>query len=236
MSKPGIPAISSKSLNTQFDRLDLAALIFTMAFPTFVTLVYFQWLQHSDSSLQQIAFGIGKVIQFGFPIAWVWFRHREKLFRKSKFRTFSQNDIFIGVGFGLLVVASMFLIYFFVIAPTETGTLLNEKVKAKVAQMGLNSFWKYLGVGIFYALCHSFMEEYYWRWFVFDFLQKYVSNAWANLLSSVGFMAHHVVLLGFFLTGPFGLTLCQPASPLAARFGLGSSRKRTNFVSHGSAT
>ncbi|MFK7767020.1 MAG: CPBP family intramembrane glutamic endopeptidase [Mariniblastus sp.] len=189
---------NSAASTVRFDRLDLAALIFTMVFPTFVTLVYFQWLQNSESSLQQVAFGMGKIVQFGFPIAWVWFRHRDKLFRKSKFKTFSRNDIFAGIGFGLAVVVAMFVIYFFVLAPTETGTKLNEMVKAKVSQMGLDSFWKYLAVGVFYAICHSFLEEYYWRWFVFEFLQKFVSTAWANFLSSVGFMAHHVVLLGFF--------------------------------------
>ena len=42
------------------------------------------------------------------------------------------------------------------------------------------------------------MEEYYWRWFVFDYLKKFTSKIYANLISSVGFMAHHVVLLGFY--------------------------------------
>lgn len=67
-------------------------------------------------------------------------------------------------------------------------------------------------MGIFYAICHSFLEEYYWRWFVFDFLQKFVSTLVANLLSSFAFMAHHVILLGFFFgwDSPltYGFSLC----------------------------
>jgi len=183
---------------TGLDRWDLGALIFAMVFPTIVTLVYFQWLQHSESSLQQIAYGVGKVLQFGFPIAWVWFRYREKLFIKSTRHESARTDNLIGIGFGLLVVVAMFLLYFLLLAPTATGEQLNEMVKAKISQTGLDSFWKYLAVGVFYSLCHSLLEEYYWRWFVFDLLRMYISVAWANVISSLGFMAHHVILLGFF--------------------------------------
>ncbi len=236
MSTPQIPAISAKNSDSPYDRLDLAALIFTMVFPTIVTLVYFQWLQDSESSIQQIAFGIGKTIQFGFPIAWVWFRHREKIFRKPKFRTFSQSDIFIGIGFGFLVVAAMAVMYFFVLAPTETGARLGETAKAKIAKMGLDSFWMYLGVGIFYALCHSFLEEYYWRWFVFDFLQKYVSTLWANLLSSIGFMAHHVILLGFYFNWSFWTYLLSAGVAVGGAFWAWQFKKtaklRAPWISH----
>ena len=43
------------------------AVIFAMVFPTVVTLVYFQLLANSDSRLQQVAYGIGKTLQFLFP-------------------------------------------------------------------------------------------------------------------------------------------------------------------------
>ena len=31
----------------------------------------------------------------------------------------------------------------------------------------MDGLWKYIALGAFYAVCHSFLEEYYWRWFVF---------------------------------------------------------------------
>ena len=191
---------------------DLVAIAFAIIFPTIVTLVYFQWLKDSESSFQQIAFGIGKLLQFGFPVAWIWFWHRSKLQRRvnsdpgkhehdepdRKRKATTRHAILIGISFGLLVVAGMFGIYFLLIANSEIAPQLGVMVQEKVIDMGINSFWKYAAMGVFYALCHSFLEEYYWRWFVFDMLQKFVSTPLAIVISSLGFMAHHVILLGFF--------------------------------------
>ena len=54
------------------------------------------------------------------------------------------------------------------------------------------------GRGRVLCLAHSLLEEYYWRWFVFGQLYKNWSLSLAILVSSVGFMAHHVVLLATF--------------------------------------
>ncbi len=174
---------------------DWIAVTFAMLVPTVVTLVYFQWLKDSDSSLQQIAYGIGKVIQFGFPMAWVliWYRHKLTWSGQR-----NPKQVWLGVGFGVLVVAAMFAIYFLLIAPSEVAAGLTEMVKEKIGGLELDSIWKYVGLGCFYSLGHSFLEEYYWRWFMFDYLKKFTTKLWANVLSSLGFMSHHVVLLAFF--------------------------------------
>ena len=191
---------------------DFLALAFAIALPTFVTLVYFEWLEDFSSQFQQVAFAIGKIIQFGFPLAWVWLWYRKRLRTFSPFARdthpnadekinrhwASQHANGIGVAFGLLVVTAMFGIYLFLIKGTELGDELSILVREKVIDMGLVSYWKYISLGIFYALCHSFLEEYYWRWFVFDLLKKFVRPVFAMIISGLGFMAHHVVLLGTF--------------------------------------
>jgi len=195
---------------------DWLAVAFAMLVPTAVTLVYFQWLKDSGSSFQQIAYAIGKALQFGFPIAWVLIWYRHKLNRSANgprgLGGANSKQIWIGFGFGLLVVATMFAIYFLLIQPSEVAAGLTEMVKEKVSGLGVDSVWKYLGLGCFYALGHSFLEEYYWRWFVFDYLKKFTSTWAANILSSLGFMAHHVILLAFF----FGWS-----SPLTTQGSLG---------------
>jgi len=40
-------------------------------------------------------------------------------------------------------------------------------------------------VGVFYALCHSLLEEYYWRWFVFARLREQMRLSTAMMVSSV---------------------------------------------------
>ena len=82
------------------------------------------------------------------------------------------------------------------------GDVLEEmkgKVGEKVAGLGMDSVWKFAMLSTFYALVHSFLEEYYWRWFVYDLLKRFVNVPMANLISGLGFMAHHVVLLSVYL-------------------------------------
>ncbi len=103
--------------------------------------------------------------------------------------------------------------------------------------MGIDSFWKYVGLGVFYAICHSFLEEYYWRWFVFDFLDKFVPTPVANVTSSLGFMAHHVVLLGFFfdwqwMTWPLSFSIAIGGMFWAWQFKK-TGRLRASWLSHG---
>jgi membrane protease YdiL (CAAX protease family) len=47
------------------------------------------------------------------------------------------------------------------------------------------------------------LEEYYWRWFVFGWLRRQTPLLVAQLLSSLAFMAHHVVILAVFFPGRF---------------------------------
>ncbi len=180
----------------------LAAILFAIVFPSIVTLVYFVWLDKFPPSTKQIAYGIGKTIQFGFPIAFAWVFHRGFLRREQSARENragpSNRDYIIGACFGALVVTAMMSIYFLFLADSEFAAGLLEKVKQKTFDSGIDSPLKCLVVGIFYALVHSFLEEYYFRWFVFGQLKTFVPVPIASLISSLGFMAHHVILLAVF--------------------------------------
>jgi membrane protease YdiL (CAAX protease family) len=54
---------------------------------------------------------------------------------------------------------------------------------------------KFALLGLGYSVVHSLLEEYYWRWFVFAQLRHRTSLLTAVLVSSLGFMAHHVIVL-----------------------------------------
>ena len=69
----------------------------------------------------------------------------------------------------------------------------------KLSGIGVTSAPIYAAVAIFYSLLHSLLEEYYWRWFLFGRLRDHLSFPAACTLSSLGFMAHHVVVLGTFM-------------------------------------
>jgi len=69
-------------------------------------------------------------------------------------------------------------------------------IRQKIAGMELNEPWKFITLGVFYSLFHSLLEEYYWRWFVFGQLRGLVRFWPAVTISSLGFMAHHVIVVG----------------------------------------
>jgi membrane protease YdiL (CAAX protease family) len=101
----------------------------------------------------------------------------------------------LGVGFGLLVLAAMFGLYQLVWKSNPLLAGAGQAIRQKIVGLGLDRLWVYVAVGVFYALCHSALEEYYWRWFVFGQLRSRVRALSAVAISSLAFMAHHVILL-----------------------------------------
>jgi membrane protease YdiL (CAAX protease family) len=70
---------------------------------------------------------------------------------------------------------------------------------ARVAGFGVASPAAFAGMTAFYALVHSFLEEYYWRWFVFGQMREVMPAAAAAVLSSLAFTVHHVIVLAAYL-------------------------------------
>lgn len=222
-----------------WNRADTLALSFAVAFPTLVTWVYFVALSDQSSAVQQTAYVVGKAIQFAFPTAWAWWTGR-LIFRRP---FFSSRGAWTGIAFGAIVAGAMIGLYFgwlksspFFIAPASA-------IRAKVAGIGVQSIVAFAALGAFYSLCHSLMEEYYWRWFVFGLLRR--NNLAANLgmsggfdtaeseanssprasltaallVSSIGFMAHHVLLLaayfGWSSPATYVFSLCVAVGGIA---------------------
>lgn len=173
---------------------DWGVLVFAMVFPTVVTWIYFVLLVGYPSWLQQTAATIGKGIQFVLPVAWVFVVLREKLV----WRRPSRRGAVAGVVFGAFVLAAILGLYHVVLKPIGVFEGPAGPIRDKVRGLGLDAIWKYAALGTFYAFCHSALEEYYWRWFVFRRLRERVSSWTAIIVSSLAFMAHHVILMATF--------------------------------------
>ncbi|MFN0019983.1 MAG: CPBP family intramembrane glutamic endopeptidase [Pirellulaceae bacterium] len=167
------------------------AILFALIFPTLLTWVYFIALADSEPWMQKGAYGIGKVIQFAFPLAFVLIR-REGL----KLRGIDTSGLVLAVGFGLLVSGSMLILYYFWLKPAGFfAGEVTEEVRGKLKSFGVDSLAAYAVLAIFYSLVHSLLEEYYWRWFVFGRLKNLTPLTAAVAISSVGFAVHHVLVL-----------------------------------------
>jgi len=172
-----------------------AVVLFAMLFPSLVTLLYFVVLAAAAPWVQQSAYLLGKAIQFALPAVWVFAVEREtfQMMRPTR------SGLLASMLFGSAVVALMMVLYHFWLNPAgylSPGSPAGKAILEKVRGFGVDSVAKYVALGTFYAVIHSGLEEYYWRWFVFKQLRRLTPMPWAVGLSSLGFMLHHVIVLG----------------------------------------
>ena len=179
----------------------------TLVFPSLLTFAYFVvFAGHAASSP---IYGTGKLVQFSVPAIWVFLIAREK-FQWTTPRTGNRtrDGILIGTVFGLCVAAAMITLTLLWLKPAGLLDGPATAIQGKIRDMHLDSLSAYVLASVFYCVFHSLLEEYYWRWFVFKRLKPFVGVPSAVLISSLGFMAHHVIVLATF----FGWT--SPATYL----------------------
>jgi membrane protease YdiL (CAAX protease family) len=197
---------------------DTLALLFASMVPLAMAWLGFVVLANDadrGQSLLAKVYAVGKVMQFSIPVLYVW------RFERNQFRTmsFASRGVMIGLAFGILVDIGMAVVYVGVLRDSDWIADTPAKVFGKLQEFHLASPAGYLAIGLFLSVLHSFLEEYYWRWFVFGWLRRLVPVAWAIGLSSVGFMAHHVVILYVYFPGRFWLL----AAPLSLGVAVGGA-------------
>jgi membrane protease YdiL (CAAX protease family) len=179
-----------------------AALVFAMVFPTAAAWGYFLALAGPGTGfnrVQQLAYPASKVVQFGFPVLVLalrgvpWPRPRRP----------DRIGLGFGLAFGLLVAGLMLGVYFGVLRNSSLLAATPRQLQVKLEQVGMATPARYAILAGFVVLGHSLMEEYYWRWFVFGRLRQLLARGPAIGLSSLAFMAHHVVVLYVYLPGKF---------------------------------
>lgn len=195
-----------------------AVLVLALTFPTLITWLYF--IVFAGDSRVQLVYSVGKVLQFVLPLAWVWGieRRRRGATRLDGRATTSPTpatrraSAFTGAGLGLVIVAALFGLYagFFRSHPVMAG--MPETVRGKLADAGIATPSGFLVLATFYSLIHSALEEYYWRWFVFGRLRVVVPVAAAIVISSLGFMAHHTLVVGIYFDGLSAMTILLSAA------------------------
>jgi hypothetical protein len=166
------------------------AVLFTLGFPTVVTWLYFAGNGDSSPAEVQFRYAILKTIQFGFPIVWILLCRRFDRIGWPPMR-----GIKPGIVFGGAITGVIFAGYVLVLRGTAVFDAANQAAGEKLVALGLDNAAFFAAMGIFYALIHSLMEEYYWRWFVFGTLRELIPKWPAILISAIGFTAHHVILL-----------------------------------------
>ena len=172
-----------------------AMLALALAFPTLITWLYFKVL--AGSAGMQAAYLVGKTLQFLLPVVWVMLIARDGW----QIKRTSLAGARIGVAFGAAVCLAGGAVYFLGLRSFELFDSATDVLRGKLDGAGVTTALRYIILATFYSLCHSLLEEYYWRWFVFGRLMRSWQLWPAAVVSSLGFMAHHVLLLESFFTG-----------------------------------
>jgi len=170
--------------------------IVALLYPTAALWLYFILLAQPSHPpyARQSAWLACKALQFGFPLIWVivvqnW---------RPRWRPLNKAGIAEGLAFGAVVFVLMVAGYYFWLGPRGHLAAAGQSIASKMAGFGVLGLPGYAALGLFYSLIHSFLEEYYWRWFVYGQLRCFMGWKSAVVVSSLGFMGHHVLALSTF--------------------------------------
>lgn len=174
------------------------ALTFAMLFPSVMAWVYFDALAGPADGTAGgpnfavlAAYYLGKAVQFTFPILWVWRFERGRRQHGEP----GKRGMTLGVAFGLGVAAAMVGVYHGILRRSELLAKTPALLTAKLEDFHANTPAMFILMALFLCALHSFFEEYYYRWFIFDGLRDHLSLTPAVLISSLAFMGHHVIVL-----------------------------------------
>lgn len=165
-----------------------------MVFPTLATWLYF--VVYSGQDIMRTLYAVSKIVQFGFPLIWVFVVLREPL----RLARPSASGMLTGIAFGALAFALILVFYFAYLKTSVYMLHTPARLREKLQGFGAATPAAFLVLAAFISVIHSLLEEYYWRWFVFGRLQMQMSTAPAIAMSSLAFAAHHIIVIGSYLT------------------------------------
>lgn len=165
------------------------SLIIACILPTLATWLYFVVL--SGSPIMGIVYGASKVIQFSLPVLVVALLLRQPI----RFFPGKSRGLGPGIAFGAVVSIAIIALYLGYLKTSPVFAGFDAALREKLAGMGATTPARYALLACFIAIFHSFLEEYYWRWFVYGQLRRLTRPAVAMVVSAIGFAAHHVIVV-----------------------------------------
>ena len=139
---------------------EILVLIFAASFPTLAAWVYF--VLFSGESWMLTLGALSKLVQFALPAVWIWLVLRQP----RRIGGVSTRDLLSGALSGLVILAACLGLYYGYIKHHPAFSASPQALGEKLKGLGADTPGGFLVVALFYSLIHSFLEEYYWRWFV----------------------------------------------------------------------
>ncbi|HUF63431.1 MAG TPA: CPBP family glutamic-type intramembrane protease [Verrucomicrobiales bacterium] len=180
------------------------ALGLAMTLPWVASLFYFVWW--SGHPVSRLIYGATKVFTLVWPLAALWWLRGKKPWMEIRFPDAGRlwRSAPLGVATACVVMGLMVAL----LKGTPLGDMARAEapqLREQIAEFGMIEH--YILFGVFLAVLHSAVEEYYWRWFVFGNLRRFWPGWRAHAAAAVAFSAHHYVVTSQFFSAPLALFL-----------------------------
>ena len=183
-------------------------LVAAMTLPTATSLVYFDWLE--GTAWVAPAYLGAKVLQFAGPVAAL-----AALLAAAVGPSRPGRSVALGLGTGLAGAAFTWMAYVTLFRGGDMAARATEAITLKLADFHLDALWRYVVAALLISFLHSWLEELYWRAFVYRWLQRLMSSEWSLLVSAIGYAAHHVVVIGVYTGDAPVLVVLLMTAPVA---------------------
>lgn len=167
-------------------------LVAAMTLPTLASLAYFVWLE--GTSWVAPAYLGAKVLQFAGPVAGL-----AVLLAAATGSARPGRSAALGLGTGIAGAAFTWLSYVVLFRGGEMAATAAEAITVKLADFHLDTLWRYVLAALLISFLHSWLEEVYWRAFVYRWLDRLMHSEWSLVVAALGFAAHHVVVIAVYL-------------------------------------
>lgn len=182
-------------------------LVAAMTLPTVASLAYFVWLE-GTAWVAPVYLG-AKAIQFAGPVA-VLGALLAAAFGPAR----AGRSLALGLGTGIAGAGLTWLAYAVLFRGGEMATTAAEAITVKLADFHLDTLERYIVAALLISFLHSWLEEVYWRAFVYGGLRRLTSSRWSHLVAAIGFAAHHVVVIGVYIGDTSVLVLTLMSLPV----------------------
>ena len=182
-------------------------LIAAMTLPTVASLAYFVWLE-GTAWVAPVYLG-AKALQFAGPVAalGVLLAAACGPYRPGR-------SVALGLGTGIAGAGFTWLAYAVLFRGGEMAATAAEAITVKLADFHLDTLERYIVAALLISFVHSWLEEVYWRAFVYGRLRRLIPSRWSHLVAAIGFAAHHVVVIGVYLGDTSVLLLTLMSLPV----------------------
>ncbi|MGG6296886.1 CPBP family intramembrane glutamic endopeptidase [Leptolyngbya sp. AN02str] len=154
-----------------------------------------------EAEFGAIAYTLSRLLLLGLPLVWWWRNSRE--FASLQFTPPTRAHWRAGLGWGLAMAG--------IILATYVGLgrtwISPEAVRQQAQAVGITSPAMFLMGAAYFSLLNAVVEEYVWRWFVYDQWERLLGHAsgLAMLGAALWFTLHHILALAAYT--PIGVVV-----------------------------